>query len=115
MQAEPLPDRLIAEAALLRARGAAESNSDRLHRASDTVARLGGDEFAVLLATGGASSAPRVVADKILKGLEAPFVVDGQQMDIAASIGISTFPEHGADGPALLRAAVVAMYDAKRS
>jgi diguanylate cyclase (GGDEF)-like protein len=84
-------------------------------RDSDIVARLGGDEFAVLLATGGASSAPRVVADKILKGLEAPFVVDGQQMDIAASIGISTFPEHGADGPALLRAADVAMYDAKRT
>jgi ribosomal protein S12 methylthiotransferase accessory factor len=40
MQAEPLPDRLIAEAALLRARGAAESNSDRLHRASETVARM---------------------------------------------------------------------------
>ena len=37
MQAEPLPDRLIAEAALLRARGAAESKSDGLHRASETV------------------------------------------------------------------------------
>jgi len=90
--------------------------STRVRRAlrdSDIVARLGGDEFGVLLATGGTT--PRVVAEKILKGLEDPFVVDGQPMDIAASIGIATFPDHGADGPALLRAADVAMYDAKRS
>jgi diguanylate cyclase (GGDEF)-like protein len=85
----------------------------RALRDSDVVARLGGDEFAVLLATGGTT--PRVVADKILKSLERPLVVDGQQMDIAASIGIAIFPEHGADAPALLRAADVAMYDAKRS
>ena len=85
----------------------------RVLRDSDIVARLGGDEFAVLLATGGTT--PRVVAEKILKGLEDPFVVDGQPMDIAASIGIAIFPEHGADAPALLRAADVAMYDAKRN
>ena len=85
----------------------------RALRDSDVVARLGGDEFAVLLATGGTT--PRVVAEKILKGLEDPFVVDGQPMDIAASIGVAVFPDHGADAPALLRAADVAMYDAKRS
>jgi diguanylate cyclase (GGDEF)-like protein len=85
----------------------------RALRDSDIVARLGGDEFAVLLATGGTT--PRVVAQKILKGLEDPFVVDGQPMDIAASIGIAIFPDHGADAPALLRAADVAMYDAKRN
>jgi diguanylate cyclase (GGDEF)-like protein len=83
-------------------------------RDSDVVARLGGDEFAVLLATGTAATAPRVVADKILRCLIDPFVVDGQQMDIAASIGIAAFPDHGADGPALMRAADVAMYAAKR-
>jgi diguanylate cyclase (GGDEF)-like protein len=85
----------------------------RTLRDSDVVARLGGDEFAVLLATGGTT--PRVVADKIMKELEEPFVVDGQQMDVAASIGVAIFPDHGADAPSLLRAADVAMYDAKRS
>jgi diguanylate cyclase (GGDEF)-like protein len=84
-------------------------------RESDIVARLGGDEFAILLATGGSDHAPRVVADKITKALEAPLVIEGQSMDIAASIGIARFPEHGEDGAALLRAADVAMYNAKRS
>lgn len=84
-------------------------------RDSDVVARLGGDEFAVLLATGSSEHASRVVAEKILKALEAPLVVEGQTMDIAASIGIARFPEHGDDGNALLRAADVAMYAAKRA
>jgi diguanylate cyclase (GGDEF)-like protein len=83
-------------------------------RDSDVVARLGGDEFGVLLATGSAEHAPRVVAEKILKALEAPLVVEGQTMDIAASIGIALYPDHGEDAAALLRAADVAMYAAKR-
>jgi diguanylate cyclase (GGDEF)-like protein len=84
-------------------------------RDSDVVARLGGDEFAVLLASGSSEHAMRVVADKILKALEEPLVVGGQTMDIAASIGIARFPEHGDDANALLRAADVAMYVAKRA
>jgi diguanylate cyclase (GGDEF)-like protein len=83
-------------------------------RDADVIARLGGDEFGVLLATGSADHAPRVVAEKILKALEAPLVVAGQTMDIAASIGIARFPDHGQDAAALLRAADVAMYVAKR-
>jgi diguanylate cyclase (GGDEF)-like protein len=84
-------------------------------RDSDVVARLGGDEFAVLLATGGTERAPTVVAQKILKTLEEPIVIDGQSMDVAASIGIARFPEHGEDANALMRAADVAMYNAKRN
>jgi diguanylate cyclase (GGDEF)-like protein len=84
-------------------------------RDSDVVARLGGDEFAVLLATGGMDRAPAVVAQKILKALEEPLVVEGQTMDVTASIGIARYPEHGEDANALLRAADVAMYNAKRS
>jgi diguanylate cyclase (GGDEF)-like protein len=83
-------------------------------RDTDIVARLGGDEFAVLLPTGSAEHAAVVVAEKILKALEAPLVVEGQTMDIAASIGIARYPDHGADAAALLRAADVAMYAAKR-
>jgi diguanylate cyclase (GGDEF)-like protein len=82
-------------------------------RESDVVARLGGDEFAVLLPAGSADHA-RAVAEKILKSLEAPLVIDGQTMDIAASVGIARFPEHGDEAAALLRAADVAMYAAKR-
>ena len=83
-------------------------------RDSDIVARLGGDEFAILLATGSSDHAMRVVAEKILKVLEAPLVIGGQSMDIAASIGIACFPAHGDDANALVRAADVAMYTAKR-
>jgi diguanylate cyclase (GGDEF)-like protein len=83
-------------------------------RDTDVIARLGGDEFGVLLASGTADHAPRVVAEKILKALEAPLVVEGQTMDIAASVGIARYPEHGQDAAALLRAADVAMYVAKR-
>jgi diguanylate cyclase (GGDEF)-like protein len=87
---------------------------DRVRRAlrdSDVVARLGGDEFAVLLSTGGEET---IVAEKLLKALEQPIVIDGNAMDIAASIGIARFPDHGDDASALLRAADVAMYSAKR-
>jgi diguanylate cyclase (GGDEF)-like protein len=83
-------------------------------RDSDVIARLGGDEFAILLATGSTQHAPRVVAEKILKALEAPLVIEAQSMDIAASIGIARFPDHGEDAASLLRAADVAMYAAKR-
>jgi diguanylate cyclase (GGDEF)-like protein len=83
-------------------------------RDSDVVARLGGDEFAVLLATGGAERAPQVVAQKILKALEEPLVIEGQPMDMTASIGIARYPEHGEDHSALMRAADVAMYESKR-
>ena len=83
-------------------------------RDSDVVARLGGDEFAILLATGSSEHAMRVVAEKIHKALEDPLVIEGQSMDIAASIGIACFPEHGDDANALMRAADVAMYAAKR-
>jgi len=84
-------------------------------RDSDIVARLGGDEFAVLLTTSESMEAARVVAGKIQKALEEPLVIDGQPMDMAASIGIARFPEHGEDASALMRAADVAMYEAKRA
>ena len=84
-------------------------------RDSDIVARLGGDEFAVLLTTSGTEHAARHVAEKIHKALEEPMVIDGQPMDMTASIGIARFPDHGDDPSSLLRAADVAMYEAKRT
>jgi diguanylate cyclase len=83
-------------------------------RDSDIVARLGGDEFAVLLATGG-TEAHKVVVEKIHKSLEEPLVIDGQSMDMTASIGIARYGEHGEAADALVRAADVAMYEAKRT
>jgi diguanylate cyclase (GGDEF)-like protein len=83
-------------------------------RSSDTVARLGGDEFAVLLPETdsiGAISA----AQAMLAAFEASFRVEGQNLDIGASVGIAAYPEHGHDAATLLRHADVAMYLAKRA
>jgi diguanylate cyclase (GGDEF)-like protein/PAS domain S-box-containing protein len=82
---------------------------------SDTVARLGGDEFAILL--GGAMDSTDVArtARNILNALEQPVIVDGQVLEIGASIGIALYPTHGTDARMLLRRADVAMYAAKQA
>ncbi len=82
-------------------------------RAGDTVARLGGDEFAVLLPGADAAGAARVAAD-IRTALDAPVQVEGQALQVGASVGIALGPAHGTDGTTLLRRADVAMYAAKR-
>jgi len=82
-------------------------------RASDTVARLGGDEFAVLLPTADAEAAI-TAASTLLAALEPPFLVEGQRLEVGASIGVAVAPAHGADAAALLQHADVAMYVAKR-
>ena len=83
-------------------------------RTSDTVARLGGDEFAILLPNvriqGGIG-----VAQKILRAMEQPFTVGGQEITVAASLGITACPDHGDDSATLMRRADVAMYVAKRN
>ncbi len=84
-------------------------------RSVDTIARVGGDEFVVLLPAGGRAEDVGRSAEKILETLEAPFAVDGHAAEVSASIGIAIYPEHGADGLHLLRAADAAMYTAKRS
>lgn len=83
-------------------------------RKADTLARHGGDEFVVVFSDLQLDSDCQVVAEKILRALEAPFRVDGQEFAIGASIGISLFPADAGDGEALLRNADVAMYRAKQ-
>ncbi len=83
-------------------------------RESDTVARLGGDEFAILLPGTDAAGAC-VVARSVIDALERPFNVDGQALDVEASIGIAVFPGHGDTGELLLRNGDIAMYVAKRA
>ncbi|HLB76940.1 MAG TPA: diguanylate cyclase, partial [Candidatus Dormibacteraeota bacterium] len=86
---------------------------DQLHR-GDTVARLGGDEFAALLPGAGLDEAVRI-AEAILRALEQPVALEGQLVDVRASIGIAAFPLHGAGAEELLQRADVAMYLAKKS
>jgi len=81
-------------------------------RDSDTVARLGGDEFVLLLA--GGEDAALEVAARIVDAMKAPLHHRDQLIDIGVSIGISIYPQHGADDLTLLRHADTAMYRAKR-
>ncbi len=85
-----------------------------LLRASDSVARLGGDEFAVLLPKANSEGA-MVATGKIQKALEVPFVLDDLSLDIAVTIGIAVYPDHGEDASTLLQRADVAMVEAKKT
>ena len=83
-------------------------------RESDTVARMGGDEFTVLLTAVNDLDGAVAVAEKILKAFDEPLEISGQKIEIAASLGIAMFPEHGEDPVVLLREADAAMYLAKQ-
>ncbi len=83
-------------------------------RESDTVARVGGDEFVALLPGIDLEGAIRC-AEKILKALEVKFVITGLILKTNISIGISLWPEHGADVATLMRCADRSMYKAKQT
>jgi diguanylate cyclase (GGDEF)-like protein len=83
-------------------------------RESDTAARVGGDEFVVLLHTMSHVEDAEHVAAELMRQLEAPFVLGGHEVYLAASVGIAVFPDHGEDPVSLLQAADLAMYRAKQ-
>jgi len=84
-------------------------------RDQDTVARLGGDEFAVVLE--GVSEAKEVlpVIERIISSLGELTEIDGHEVSSSISVGIAMYPENGNDLSELLRAADLAMYQAKSS
>lgn len=82
-------------------------------RESDTVARMGGDEFAVVLVNVREERDAAVVAEKIIEALRLPFVVDGHEVFVGASIGITLYRPGQGDKDLLLEKADVAMYHAK--
>ncbi|MCL4759153.1 MAG: EAL domain-containing protein [Rhodocyclaceae bacterium] len=84
-------------------------------RADDCVARLGGDEFTVLLQHLPRTAIAASIAQNICRTLSAPLDIDGQEIVVSASIGISVFPHDGLDVSTLLRHADTAMYRAKQT
>ena len=83
-------------------------------RAGETLARLGGDEFGILLPRGSADDAALLSA-RLHEALEEPFSIRGLPLEIAASVGVAAYPDHGDDVDVLLQHADVAMYVAKDS
>ena len=78
-----------------------------------TVARVGGDEFIVLLPDAGDRDEAESRAHHLLAKVCAPVTISGREVRMTASIGLSLYPEDGETADALLRAADLAMYQAK--
>jgi diguanylate cyclase (GGDEF)-like protein/PAS domain S-box-containing protein len=84
-------------------------------RRSDTVSRQGGDEFVVLLSEITYPEDAAASAKKILLSLGAPHSIEGQDLHIDGSIGISVYPHDGKNAETLIKNADTAMYHAKES
>jgi diguanylate cyclase (GGDEF)-like protein len=82
-------------------------------RASDIVSRIGGDEFAVLASRHEHTRQSQVIAEKIVRALARPFILQGRNLAVTASIGYSRFPDDAGDVPALVSNADIALYAAK--
>ena len=82
-------------------------------RDSDVVARPGGDEFVILLTGIDHSAAVGVVAEKLVRGVGDPYVIEGHDLYTSPSIGIAVYPLDGEDAATLMKNADAAMYHAK--
>ena len=82
-------------------------------RKEDTLARLGGDEFTVIMESLHQVEDVSLLAQKILKVLDKPIVIEENKLHLSGSIGISFYPEDGDNTHDLLKKADVAMYKAK--
>ena len=84
-------------------------------RVRDTVGRLGGDEFALILMMQDSQQGATLVAKKIRETLRAPFDLQGHEVTLTASIGITLYPDDAADADTLIKYADTAMYRAKQA
>jgi diguanylate cyclase (GGDEF)-like protein/PAS domain S-box-containing protein len=82
-------------------------------RVGDTICRIGGDEFVVVLPELKRSGDVANVAQKMIEQLSLPVQVEGRELTITPSLGISVFPVDGRDAETLIRNADAAMYHAK--
>lgn len=81
-------------------------------RPEDILGRLGGDEFAIVL-PGIEEEDVRHVADRLVQTASEAYIIQGQEITCAASVGIALMPQHGEDLWGLISVADQAMYDAK--
>ena len=82
-------------------------------RESDTISRQGGDEFVILLSSVAHAADAALSAQKILTIAQMPYRVDEHDLQITLSVGISIYPDDGADAETLVKNADIAMLSAK--
>lgn len=82
-------------------------------RESDILSRIGGDEFVLVMPAQRDKNDSVRVASRILDAFNSTFAIEGQNLHVEASIGITLFPQDGMDGTSLHKNADIAMYVAK--
>jgi diguanylate cyclase (GGDEF)-like protein len=82
-------------------------------RESDIVVRMGGDEFIILLETIKDPLEVAVICEKIIELFSEPFVLQGHELFVTTSIGVSVYPDDGSDAQTLIKHADTAMYHSK--
>jgi diguanylate cyclase (GGDEF)-like protein/PAS domain S-box-containing protein len=82
-------------------------------RSADLVARFGGDEFAVMVTDISEQTDAAVIANTIIVAMDAPFVIEGNDIHSGVSIGISLFGADEPDKETILSRADIALYRAK--
>ena len=84
-------------------------------RQVDTVARLAGDEFVIVMWELTHANSVASLGEKVMQVLSQPCSIEGHEVNMTASIGISIYPTHGEEVETLLKNADMALYEAKRS
>jgi diguanylate cyclase (GGDEF)-like protein/PAS domain S-box-containing protein len=84
-------------------------------RGSDTVSRQGGDEFVILLSEMEHSEDAVISARRILQAVARTHCIDHHDLHVTTSIGVSVYPDDGADAETLIKNADTAMYQAKEN
>lgn len=90
--------------------------ADRLRnqlQGNDTLCRMGGDEFAIVVTAIYSREDAVAIAERLTESFDAPFNIEGTQLKVATSMGISYSPEDGSTVSELLRNADIAMHQAK--
>lgn len=82
-------------------------------RDTDVVCRIGGDEFTAVLSNINAPDNASTVAEKVIESIARPFSIQGQELRISTSIGITIYPNDGEELDDLIKQADTAMYHAK--
>ncbi|MEH6782864.1 MAG: EAL domain-containing protein [Alcanivorax jadensis] len=81
----------------------------------ENLARVGGDEFTLLLENHGGEGAISQHCQKLINAMKKPFMIDGHELLLGASVGISVFPDTAKEAQSMINQADMAVYQAKRS